>query len=355
MSRLRRTAPAVSLLLLATSAAAQAGPSDAGPSEAEAPARSYAEPSDVLPELVELLRAGLDRTEPHYDARPLEGDTLFRGNFDWHSSVHAHWALLCIARVTEDAGLVAELLARLSPAALAAERAVLADPRNAGRMLPYGQAWLTLLLAELGRHAERDTPELRAFRREVEERVLGWLEERELDGRPIGAERDGPVVPNANYGSWLFVYWLLALSEPAGEDGAARLERLWQERVAPARAALAGGGDSSAYDFVHLPSLLHMLELDRGEAPGEGGPAGVGALPEEVTYGEVHLLGYEISRTWPWALEAGRGSGEARARYRERTAAYLLRRDCWAEDFRVVTHWVPQFLWMGIWLERGRP
>ena len=33
----------------------------------------------------------------------------------------------------------------------------------------------------------------------------------------------------------------------------------------------------------------------------------------------------------------------------------LARPDLWEEDFQVVTHWVPQFLWFGIWLADGRP
>jgi hypothetical protein len=31
------------------------------------------------------------------------------------------------------------------------------------------------------------------------------------------------------------------------------------------------------------------------------------------------------------------------------------RTDHWADSFDHVAHWVPQFMWMGMWLAAGRP
>ena len=41
--------------------------------------------------------------------------------------------------------------------------------------------------------------------------------------------------------------------------------------------------------------------------------------------------------------------------FHERMYALLERRDLWAEDFRSVTHWIPQYLWFALWLADGRP
>ena len=63
----------------------------------------------------------------------------------------------------------------------------------------------------------------------------------------------------------------------------------------------------------------------------------------------------ELSRLWPYAVDAHRGIAGADPAYQERTREILARTELWADDFTVVSHWVPQFLWIGEWLRRGRP
>ncbi len=69
----------------------------------------------------------------------------------------------------------------------------------------------------------------------------------------------------------------------------------------------------------------------------------------------VHVLGVEITRLWPLAIAARGGDAGARALFHRRWREILAREDLWAENFKVVTHWVPQFLWFAIWLADGRP
>ena len=61
------------------------------------------------------------------------------------------------------------------------------------------------------------------------------------------------------------------------------------------------------------------------------------------------------SRSWPDAWDAGRGDECARARYEEHLAHFLAREDLWAGDFDSSSHWLPQYLWIGLWLADGSP
>jgi len=100
---------------------------------------------------------------------------LFGGSYDWHSCVHAHWALAGMARAHNDADLEDFLLQRLTPHSLAR----VADELSAAPEfeLPYGQAWLLLLLCELSqpcslqRAARLPPASFERLRCETEERV----------------------------------------------------------------------------------------------------------------------------------------------------------------------------------------
>ena len=100
---------------------------------------------------------------------------MFGGSYDWHSCVHAHWALSSMARAHNDADLEDFLLQRLNPHSLAR----VADELSAAPEfeLPYGQAWLLLLLCELSqpcslqRAARLPPASFERLRCETEERV----------------------------------------------------------------------------------------------------------------------------------------------------------------------------------------
>ena len=129
-------------------------------------------------ELVAEMKAHLRTPEPSANSvRRAAGASLFDGSYDWHSNLFAHWALLTHARAHDDEELAAFVLAPLTDEALAAERERLAKVQTRRlATFPYDQSWLLLLLAELERHRDVDDA-TRAFRREVEERLVAWLED----------------------------------------------------------------------------------------------------------------------------------------------------------------------------------
>jgi hypothetical protein len=99
------------------------------------------------------------------DALPPRALTpAFFGCYDWHSSVHGHWLLARVARLSPDAPFAAparEALGRsLTPANVAVEVAYLEGKGRVSFERPYGLAWLLQLAAEL---REWGSPEARGW------------------------------------------------------------------------------------------------------------------------------------------------------------------------------------------------
>jgi hypothetical protein len=84
---------------------------------------------------------------------PRQRHPVFFGSFDWHSSVHSHWALVATLDKLEDAALAERVRATLdksfTPELLAAEAKWWANPGPPHYERPYGYAWLFILAAEL--------------------------------------------------------------------------------------------------------------------------------------------------------------------------------------------------------------
>jgi hypothetical protein len=81
----------------------------------------------------------------------------FFGCFDWHSSVHGHWLLARVLRLTPGVPEASEirraLAVSLTPENIAAEVRYLSRPNSGSFERTYGWAWLLKLHEELGRSA----------------------------------------------------------------------------------------------------------------------------------------------------------------------------------------------------------
>ena len=307
--------------------------------------------ASYLPGLLDVMEAGLDRTEPSANmVSRAAGESLFGGSYDWHSCIFAHWALLTQARRDGDGERAARILERLSDEALAAERARLAEAGLGGRLTySYGQCWLLRLLSELERH-RAVLPSTRAFREETERALLDFLDQapfpelegdRRLEGRGVVGY----------YSSWAFTWYQVMAAGPVTEGAEARLTRMREERLDPWREQLITSVDPRSFEFLWVPTLGYLVDsvepfdpplepyvLDRREV-----------LPAEVTMRTTHLLGVHASRLWPLALRAA--EEPAAAAELDRALAELLgRRELWDGDFAVVSHWMPQFIWLNFYL-----
>jgi len=311
-----------------------------------------ADAGELRPRLVELMRAGIETSEPNHSLYPWGEETeqasLFTGSYDWHSCLIAHWCLLVHARTTGDEELEGWLQARLTKEGLANEAALLLarDPARL-RTAPYDEAWFLMLLAELEERPSSPAA-ISGWRGKIESHLLQRLEETPFPERGERGYR-------GDYSSWLMALLLVTWSEPTGDGAKERLRALWETKLAPHREELAALTKARGYDFLWLPAILALVERSTSGEARVYDPGSLPELPDTVTVPTVHPLGVVISRTWPDAFDAGCGSAEAKARYQEHLAHFLAREDLWAGDFDACSHWLPQYLWIGLWLAEGRP
>jgi hypothetical protein len=315
--------------------------------------------------LRDSIERSLTQTEPNDTYKHGSGpDHVFNGNIDWHSSVHAHWALLSMARATHDAALEARVLQRLTPAAFAAEAARLAQsPPDPAMELPYGQGWLLMLFHELDRHpgSAGASPEGQALRRATEERVLAYLEHSAFpEGKRGGLlTRNDPSYFSREHTSWLFAYWLLKLSQPS-EVVAERFARL-SARVEAQHAALLKQTVNGPKDFLYLPAVLWLVD----HAAPVGEPQWAYAEPlsplpsRPVTTNNAHQSGAVMVSLWPYAVQSALGDRASCEHFNAVFDRLISQPEYWRFDpatpstFVSVGHWIPQFMWMGILLEQG--
>jgi hypothetical protein len=118
------------------------------------------------------------------DARPpRELTPAFFGCYDWHSSVHGHWLLARLLRLSPGASFAAEARAALDRSLtvekVAAEVRYLQAPGRVSFERPYGLAWLLQLAAELREwddgDARRWSAALAPLEREAAARLRAWL------------------------------------------------------------------------------------------------------------------------------------------------------------------------------------
>jgi hypothetical protein len=242
----------------------------------------------VVDELKRIIYADLERIEPHCFTGVGAG-AVFTGSFDWHSSVHAHWALLSMARLTYDMPLQHKLLSRLTPENIEAERTFLNNVENIEFEMPYGRAWLLLMLAELSKHEENNNLLLNTFREELEQQLTLWLEQNSALDK---------VILNGNYQPWLFIFLLLQFSQPKLEIFY-RLEAL-RSRIENVREAITTK-QAEESDSFYLPAILFLVD-QTNESSGEDFSYCDDATPQfnqNLSFKNCHQAGINVVRLWP--------------------------------------------------------
>lgn len=324
-----------------------------------------------LPRMRVLMKECLDREKPSgrevATIVALPKKSIFRGSYDRHSNIAAHWALLSWARRASDAAEVRALLGRFPVEALRAERDFIEASHAASEVRPYADAWLLLLFREIDRTS--DDQEVLALARKLaadaETRLLEFIE-----GCPAPEPADvesGPATRPFRYSSrtrWasgaydspLWAVLALQVAPTADPGRRKRFERLRADRVTTARALARRAGRSA--DFLWVDAMLWASDA---LASGAGSRPADYAVPpyvpprKEITLGNCHSLGREIVKLWPPAMKAADGDREARTLFNERLRLCLEREDAWDGPFVTVSHWVPQFVYFAVWLAEGRP
>jgi hypothetical protein len=256
--------------------------------------------------LVDLLLSSLTREYPNRIGHVLHSDDdaqpprrltpVFYGHYDWHSSVHSHWALLRLLNRQPGrpwADRVRQALAASFTAdRIAGELRYLTVPGREQFEMPYGMAWLLTLAAEPNpwRHALAPLEQLAA------QRVQSWL------GRLPLPIRSGEHSQSA-FAMGLTLDYARAVGNRALEATVVDRARAFYlcDRNAPV------AYEPSAHDFLS-PALAEADLMRRVLAGDEWASWLAGFLPvvefEPVTTADrqdgklCHFDGLNLSRAW---------------------------------------------------------
>jgi DUF2891 family protein len=264
--------------------------------------------------LVHLVRDAADVR------RPRELTPAFFGSFDWHSSVHGHWALVRLARREPGASwrprAIAALAESLTPERLGGELDYLSGEGRQGFERPYGLAWLLQLAAELrgwGRDPAADDAGASGARAWLA--AIEPLEVLAADRMVALVERLPWPVRGGEHSQTAFALGLmLDWAEEAGRDDVARMVRSGAERYYGADRDAPVAYEPSGHDFLS-PALgeadLMRRVRDRGAfaawlerfLPEPDGPGARRwltpvASPDRADGKLSHLDGLNLSRAW---------------------------------------------------------
>ncbi len=314
--------------------------------------------------LAALALAALGREYPNHLQHFLNGagdaqtpralHPAFYGALDWHSAVHNHWLLACLARRFPDAAFAlkaGKLLAQnLTDENIAGECNYFRAPGREGFERPYGWAWLLALDAELGAF-----PPQRAALAPLTELVAGrigaWLAALPW---PL---RSGEHA-NTAFALGLMFDWAAATRHGAVATAIATAAKRFYLRDCAAPLAF----EPSGHDFLS-PVLAEADLMGRILEPSafadwfkdflptlrEGSDAAwlpVVESPDSLDYKLAHLVGLNLSRAWMLAAIAARLPARDRRRAALAAAAEAHAADGLAGAERSdygASHWVPTF------------
>ncbi|MEM6839459.1 MAG: hypothetical protein AAF609_21775 [Cyanobacteria bacterium P01_C01_bin.120] len=197
------------------------------------------------------------------------------------------------------------------------------------------------MLAELSKHEESNTLLLDSFREELEQQLTLWLEQNSASNK---------VILNGSYQSWLFIFLLLQFSQPKLETFH-RLEAL-RPRIENVREIIANTQAQESNSF-YLPAILFLVDQTK-ESSGKDFSYCNDATPQfnqNLSFKNCHQAGMNVVRLWPYALD--KPSKIDSDRFFKDLEEILSQPDQWRGSFELVSHWVPQFIWLGLMLEQG--
>jgi hypothetical protein len=217
--------------------------------------------------------------------------------------------------------------------------------------LPYGRAWFLLLLFELRKRSSWSAVG-RKIHEEIAQAVIDWMERSPYPE----LQNDGKAQFVATHDSWLFTYLLVVLSGELPNPLRDRF-RLLQKKMEGPRSQLMAMKHRPD-DFLYLPAVQAMIDRVGSAVATKPARYPVQVSPPlfdpPLNSHNAHNPGAEMVRIWPHAIDSQKDE-RARSRFHTRMNEMFSRKDQWADSFELVSHWVPQFMWMGMWLEAGRP
>lgn len=358
MSKLKTVGTWVALLgasfsMLACQAQDQSVPPEASESnppvmEATAEPTEPAAPdvAEVAPNPGERLAAlnrdrheiALALTEPIANclARDDTNHAAFHGCIDWHSSVHATWALVAYTGVTGDEQYVPLIEETLLPELVAAERDFV--NRRTRFEMPYGRAWFLRLARDHARVFDSDL--LTPMADDIAASMVNYYQR----------QRPTPLTRNYNSASWA----LLNLHEYAtwrgDEETVAMIERDVANRFVGYGLSCPFESERDEWsDFIGV--CANWAWVAQKSVPEAKFVEWLYEfMPDPSIYTPVtaprnaHHNGQNFSRAWGfWAMYEATGDQRYLNAYLDHFLTAYERTETWNGDYRRVSHWVAQF------------
>lgn len=329
----------------------------------------------LLEALVPVIKGGL-RVGWMYNSEQYMTDGVFYTSWDWHSSVHAHWALLTLGQHLQDRNLTYEIVGRFSAKALMKEREWLNHKLNRHYDL-YGQAWLLLLISELEKFipVERLNPKVDENGklipidynlyaghqlRQLKYETLNRVSEHLMSSRFPDTGRNEC---SGAHSGWTFKYLLFSLSNPPKEYN--KIISSLHQKFLQAPACLDDDSSNTkntdvTSPFVQIGSMMDLLNKPSGYEKVEGAPSLISVdRLRDLTGGSGHYALKAISSHWRLAAHEGIQPKERnQCRKLDRFFGSMLsQRNVWSPAFHggsvdMVAHVAPQFIWLPMWLDQ---
>ena len=269
---------------------------------------------------------------------------VFDGCIDWHSSVHATYALHAVSRHTGDPAYLEAAEAKLTPAGLAAELARV-QQRKLPQEIPYGYAWFLTLAIERERGTGKQ--DLRPLAAEIRDQLRVWLAARTPEQLAAGlACDDYQNVSWAVLNLWQWARW-------TDDPGLAAAMVDFTARVLRDSDFVTtcpfSQEERNADDF--FPPGLHGARTILTLLPGAPSAAWLAAwLPREPVLTPIdrpataHVSGLNFSRSWGlWSIYRATHDLAYRDLFLAHVTTHLNNPQYWAEDYNRYAHWVAQF------------
>ena len=338
-------------------AATTLGPSPAleSPTSSVAPSSTAARPSDsgVAAPLVRLTSdfESIARSlgEPIVDCVGRMDTTwpVFHGCVDWHSAVHAVFALNVLETIAPDPRWT-DALSKVFDRRLLAEELAIMTSSDLDRELPYGFAWL--LWADIAAY-ENNRSDLHSLAQVAASRLSDWLEVADDSPAIYAIEND---YDNGNWAAVSLYEWATVFSDT--------------DRLAVARTALEAFTSEplqaeacAAPERREFFSACHMMAFAIGRSQTTTPTAALldalaadAALTPETTNG-AHAAGLNFSRSWGLlAMSEATCDAGLLDEYAVYVMTHFDQPEMWREDYRAYAHWVAQFGVLALYLFSNR-
>ncbi|CDN96484.1 DUF2891 family protein [Agrobacterium tumefaciens] len=263
-------------------------------------------------------------------------DTLnpvFSGCVDWHSAVHAAWAVTVQYRNTGDLNQKAILSKKLNASALLEELKNLR--RDASFEMPYGRAWFLRLAIEYGQTF--DSSELRPLASEVYNSLIERFRAREVD----------PNASSYNDEAWALIN-LYDYAFYVKDAATVNLVRdIFSEKYAPLTSSCSVSAESETFmsrclNRVWLASkVLDRTDFQTWIKDFERENSSLSPL-ENIKLS--HQEGLNFSRSWAfWDIYEKTGDPRYLNLYIDHFKQNLKTFKDRKDDYKRVGHWVAQF------------